>query len=299
MSGFKYDGNVEMWPGSAAAYIVELVGKKKRVLEVGCATGYMSRVLTERLGCQVTGIEIDPQGAEKAAACCHQVICGDVEQMEMPFAPASFDVVLFGDVLEHLRLPEAVLGKVRPLLADGGYVVASIPNITHMAVTLEMAQGRFIYNVVGLLDNTHLRFFCRQTVSELFSRTGYLITQWRQVLIPPELTEFQIDVGLYPPQMWEFIQQHNPDHDTYQFVVKAVPGDQPELSLASAGERSPEKSWEQELVSGKWHSRTIERLVERLRKREQKYCRELQHLRALLREKEAEIACMRSEAGKA
>ncbi|MGQ9557834.1 MAG: class I SAM-dependent methyltransferase [Desulfurispora sp.] len=299
MSGFKYDGNVEMWPGSAAAYIVELVGEKKRVLEVGCATGYMSRVLSERLGCQVTGIEIDPRGAEKAAAYCQQVICGDVEQMDMPFAPASFDVVLMGDVLEHLRFPDRVLEKVSPLLTAGGYVVASIPNITHIAVILEMARGRFLYQAVGLLDDTHLRFFCRQTVGELFRRTGYQITQRRQVIIPPELTEFQSEVGLYPPQMLDFIQQHHPDYHTYQFVVKAVPNAGLKASQALAGNVEPErKEWDQELVSGKWHSRAVERLVERLRRREQEHCRELQHLRALLREKEAELASLRGMSAK-
>ncbi|MBC7324430.1 MAG: class I SAM-dependent methyltransferase [Moorella sp. (in: Bacteria)] len=221
MAGFKYDGTLDLRPGSAAAQVLALVGENKEVLEVGCATGYMSRVLVERHGCRVTGIELDPRAAEKAAVICRQVICGDIESLDLPPELGPFEVIIFGDVLEHLRHPEETLRKVRSLLAEGGYLVASIPNLTHLSVVLELIRGRFLYRRLGLLDDTHLRFFCRETVDQLFQNAGYRITWWGRVVIPPELTEFQTDLESFPGQLIDYLKEQNPDYDTYQFVVRA------------------------------------------------------------------------------
>src|SRR5918992_581082 len=64
-------------PTSTHSRIVDLVPKGARVLEFGCATGYMSQVLRERLDCSVTGIEIDPEAARVAEAHCERVIADD------------------------------------------------------------------------------------------------------------------------------------------------------------------------------------------------------------------------------
>ncbi|HHW43766.1 MAG TPA: class I SAM-dependent methyltransferase [Desulfotomaculum sp.] len=291
MSGFKYDGTIDLRPGSAAAQVLVLVGKNKEVLEVGCATGYMSRVLVERNGCRVTGIELDPRGAEKAAAVCRRVICGDIESLDLPPELGPFEVIIFGDVLEHLRRPEETLRRVRPLLGEGGYVVASIPNITHLSVVLELIRGKFNYRKLGLLDDTHLRFFCRQTVDRLFRNAGYIITRWGRVAIPPELTEFQTDLELFPEELIDYLKKQNPDYETYQFVVRAdkngeqgsAGGQEGESEVAGA---PPEEA----LLSGQWHNEAVAGLVERLRQRERVKDREVTRLKKALLEKEREIA---------
>src|SRR5262245_540896 len=99
--------------------LLALVGDRKRVLGVGWSSGYLARPLVERGGV-VTGIEQDPAAAQAARDICADVLVGDVEELDLPFESGSFDVVLCGDLVEHLRDPEAFLSRVRPLLASEG-----------------------------------------------------------------------------------------------------------------------------------------------------------------------------------
>src|SRR5437867_6053879 len=148
-------------PGSTHSLVVSLVPRASRVLEFGCSAGYMSAVLKARLGCSVTAIELSPEAAQQAGAHCDRIVVGDAETLDFPrlFGADRFDAVVFADVLEHLREPGAVLQRVRPFLAEGGVVVASMPNVAHGSVRLALLGGEFRYRQAGLLDRTHLRFF--------------------------------------------------------------------------------------------------------------------------------------------
>jgi 2-polyprenyl-3-methyl-5-hydroxy-6-metoxy-1,4-benzoquinol methylase len=155
-----------------------------RVLDVGCASGYLAARLAAR-GCTVTGVELDEAAAAAAAAHCERVITGDIESPETRGAiPGGFDVVLLGDVLEHLVDPWEALAFVRSLLAPGGVVVTSIPNVAAWTVRLSLLRGSFEYTDMGLLDRTHLRFFTRATAHELVRRAGYEIE--RETFTPIE-----------------------------------------------------------------------------------------------------------------
>ena len=160
-------------PASTHSKIVSLVPPATRVLEFGCATGYMSEVLKNRLGCTVVGIEIDRDAAALAEQHTERVIVGDAEKIDYAaeLAGEEFDVVLFADVLEHLKEPADVLRRVRPFVAENGVVVASIPNIAHASVRLALLGGEFRYREWGLLDDTHLRFFTRASIQDLFEET--------------------------------------------------------------------------------------------------------------------------------
>ena len=181
MSGGSPRHDFDDTAGSTHNLVVGLVPRGARVLEFGCATGYMSRVLKERLGCPVTGIELSPEAAALAQGRCDRVVAGDAETLDVEcvFGDERFDAIIFADVLEHLREPGIVLQRVRALLAEGGAVVASIPNVAHGSVRLALLGGEFRYRDAGLLDRTHLRFFTRETVQDLFEGSGYAITHWR------------------------------------------------------------------------------------------------------------------------
>jgi GT2 family glycosyltransferase/2-polyprenyl-3-methyl-5-hydroxy-6-metoxy-1,4-benzoquinol methylase len=210
-------------PGSTHNLVVELVPSGATVLEFGCATGYMSAVLRQRLGCRVTGIEIDAAAAELARAEAERVIVGDAEQLdyERELRDQRFDVVLFADVLEHLRDPASVLRRVRPLLTAGGTIVASIPNVAHGSVRMALLGGEFRYNAKGLLDDTHLRFFTRESVLELFEDAGYVITEWQRKGSPIDQTEVvPTDIELPAPLREQL--EADPDATTYQFILRAV-----------------------------------------------------------------------------
>jgi 2-polyprenyl-3-methyl-5-hydroxy-6-metoxy-1,4-benzoquinol methylase len=208
-------------PASTHTKIVSLVPPATRVLEFGCATGYMSEVLKNRLGCTVVGVEIDRDAAALAEQHTERVIVGDAEKIDYAaeLAGEEFDVVLFADVLEHLKEPADVLRRVRPFVAENGVVVASIPNIAHASVRLALLGGEFRYREWGLLDDTHLRFFTRASIQDLFEETGYVITHWlRQRL---DVGETEIKVPQVPEAVRDWLAS-DPEATTYQFVLRAL-----------------------------------------------------------------------------
>jgi 2-polyprenyl-3-methyl-5-hydroxy-6-metoxy-1,4-benzoquinol methylase len=156
----------------AHAMLLEAVGRGNRVLDVGCSSGYLARPLAAR-GNTIVGIELDPDAARAAEEFCEQVLVGDVETMELPLEPGSFDVVLGGDVIEHLRNPAAALERLRPLLRPGGRVVVSTPNVANWAIRLSLLGGRFRYTDRGILDRSHTHLFTRATLAETLERAGY------------------------------------------------------------------------------------------------------------------------------
>ena len=181
-------------PASTHSKIVSLVPPATRVLEFGCATGYMTEVLKNRLGCTVVGIEIDRDAAALAEQHAERVIVGDAEKIDYAaeLAGEQFDVVMFADVLEHLKEPGDVLRRVRPFVAENGVVVASIPNIAHASVRLALLGGEFRYREWGLLDDTHLRFFTRASIQDLFEETGYVVTHWLRQRLDVGETEIRV-----------------------------------------------------------------------------------------------------------
>ena len=158
----------------AHAKLLEAVGSGKRVLELGCSSGYLAKPLSER-GNTVVGVELDAEAAREAERWCEHVIVGDVEAMTLPLSPSSFDVLLCGDVVEHLRDPTGVLARLRPLLKPAGTLVLSTPNIANWAMRLSLLGGRWRYTDRGFLDRTHVHFFTRATLVETVQQAGYRV----------------------------------------------------------------------------------------------------------------------------
>ncbi|AEF97063.1 class I SAM-dependent methyltransferase [Methanotorris igneus] len=163
-------------PYSSHMRIVQLVGNNKKVLDVGCSAGHLSKVFKEN-GCEVVGIELDDESAKIARNYCIDVIKGDVETINLNYPDEYFDVIVFGDILEHLKNPQTVLIKLRRYLKKDGYIVCSIPNIAHITVRLMLLMGKWEYEDVGLLDRTHLRFFTKKTAIKLAENAGFKIEE--------------------------------------------------------------------------------------------------------------------------
>lgn len=202
-------------PQSGHAKLLALVGTERRVLDVGCSSGYLARPLVES-GCAVVGVESDPAAAEEARSVCEDVLVGDVESMDLPFAGGSFDVVLCGDLIEHLRDPEAFLARVRPLLRREGRLVLTTPNVANWTMRLGLLAGRWRYTDRGILDRTHLHLFTRRTLVETLERAGYrVVTLDFTVPVPggrPRVERVAHAVGAVRPSLF-----------AYQFVVSAAP----------------------------------------------------------------------------
>jgi len=179
----EHYGDLHSRDGSSAAQrlVVEAVAAhvpaNGHVLDVGCSTGHLAGAIAAR-GVRVTGVEPDSAAAARARSACVEVLVGGIEDLAIRARlPRGVDAVVLADVLEHLTDPAEALAFVRELLAPGGVVVASIPNIAHWSARREVARGRFTYAEHGLFDRTHLRFFTRATARELATGAGYEVIE--------------------------------------------------------------------------------------------------------------------------
>ena len=159
-----------------------LPAKIDQFLDVGCGNGTTSAFI-RHLHPEVRwagGVELFAEAAEKARSVLDEVWCGDLEAtpFETEIAPASLDAILCLDVLEHLVDPWTVVKRLSPLLAEDGRLIISIPNIRNWKFIRKLLMnGDFHYRDAGLLDRTHLRFFTRATMFELFQGAGFRIEQ--------------------------------------------------------------------------------------------------------------------------
>jgi SAM-dependent methyltransferase len=196
--------------------LLALAGSPGRVLDVGCSTGYLARRLVER-GAVVVGIESDGRAAAEARGVCEDVLVGDVETMALSFPERFFDVVLCGDVIEHLRDPERFLARVRPLIRPGGKVVLTTPNVANWAMRLALFAGRWRYTDRGILDRTHLHLFTKKTLEEMLARAGYRVVALDVTAPVPLVAAPSVE------RVAHAIARLRPSLLAYQFVVAATP----------------------------------------------------------------------------
>lgn len=189
------------------------------VLDVGCASGGLLAALEGRAG-RREGVEIDPTAADRAAAIADVVHFGSITAVDLP--NDTFDVVVLGDVLEHVEDPVTVLGRVRPLLRQGGTIVVSLPNVAHWSIRWSLLLGRWEYRPAGILDDTHLRFFTWSSGAELLERSGFKIITRRPIV--PGLSA-HVGTGLPPllDRAWRAIGRRRPSLFAYQQLLVASP----------------------------------------------------------------------------
>ena len=149
----------------------------KDVLDIGCANGLFGQLLKERQRCVVTGIECDTELVNMAKARLDNVISGDIEEIIDRGSLGRFDCILCGDLLEHLNDPWKVVSGLKRHLKKEGLFVTSVPNIANWAIICEMLKGRWDYVPFSILSGTHLRFFTRHSLKELFEDAGYRIRE--------------------------------------------------------------------------------------------------------------------------
>jgi 2-polyprenyl-3-methyl-5-hydroxy-6-metoxy-1,4-benzoquinol methylase len=151
-----------------------------RILDIGCGEGSTGHYLKEhgRASC-VVGIEMNKDAAKKAVKCLDHVIEGDLEGLSLDgrvLEPCTFDFILCGDVIEHLKDPWKQLHRLQEYLKADGKIILSVPNVRHWKVTVPLVlAGEWNYTDSGLLDKTHLRFFTKKSIIRLLADTGYRI----------------------------------------------------------------------------------------------------------------------------
>jgi len=122
----------------------------------------------------VSGCEMLPEQAEMAAAVLNEDVAGDISEITLPWLPESFDCIIAGDVLEHLIDPWQVLTRIRLLLRQDGLLLVSLPNVRNWHVVYQLLiKDEWRYQVVGVMDKTHLRFFTRRSAEKMLTDCGY------------------------------------------------------------------------------------------------------------------------------
>jgi len=224
---------IERYPLKAGRYsshskILGLLGQgeSKLLLDVGCAQGHLLTAAYEA-GWWTVGIEYNEEDASVARNCGLDVRTGSAED-ELVKLNQKFDVVVIADVLEHLIDPEKVLQGIRNLLAPGGKVIISLPNIAHLSVRLSLGAGRFNYSDRGILDRTHLHFYTRRSINQLCTQTKFEIQSWTVTPAPIEevlpimeksiFLRWILSLSNKAAQVWK-------SGLAYQFIVEAVPTD--------------------------------------------------------------------------
>ena len=174
---------------------VELTGlfssDRKRLLDVGCASGATSALLKQLIpGLETWGVEPDPVAAQLAAQRMDRVFAKKLEDVDLiseGLGHGDIDAVLLADVLEHMYDPWRALVQLKPFLAQGAQVVISLPNVRNIGLVSDLVDGRFDYQKWGLLDITHIRFFTLDGAVRMLHETGYGV-QRVQANIDPTLS---------------------------------------------------------------------------------------------------------------
>jgi SAM-dependent methyltransferase len=164
-------------PYSSHSVILSILGKGDglRLLDVGAAQGFLAETLTSR-GFEVTAIEGNPFLAQAAAGKCHKVVTADLNH-PLPVLDGPFDVIVYGDVLEHLQQPLSVLKVINRYLTPNGRVLISVPNIAHLWSRMQLLSGKFEYTDRGILDRTHLHFFTLSSFRQFLNEADLDVTE--------------------------------------------------------------------------------------------------------------------------
>jgi SAM-dependent methyltransferase len=206
--------------------LILLPRSASRVVEVGCSSGSLAREFKKLGGtAYYTGIEVVPEYAELARRHCDRVLTLDIETVDEDYLHANLpsDCWIFGDTLEHLRDPWALLARIRKVIPTTGCIVACIPNAQHWSVQAMLSAGAFRYQTSGLLDRTHLRWFTRITITEMFEAAGFRIVDSRsRIFDEPAKEHILPQIRALAAAVGANADQAVIDAIPLQYVVRAV-----------------------------------------------------------------------------
>lgn len=197
------------------------------VIEVGCSSGALAREYKKlNAQCHYIGIEVVSEYAKLARRYCDTVYELDIERADEAYLRALLagDCWVFGDSLEHLNDPWALLQRIRHSIPKDGSVCACIPNAQHWSVQARLNSGEFRYEKSGLLDRTHLRWFTRITILEMFQQAGFkIVAGASRVFDRPEGKRLVPAIKLMASSAGVDPEVAVKDALAFQYVIRAVP----------------------------------------------------------------------------
>lgn len=149
---------------------------EQKVLEIGASGGNTILYLKEnKLAKEVMGVELmQMDGSNQKNALLDKFQIADIEKEEIDAPPEYFDIIICADVLEHLVDPWKTIEKISVHLKKDGLLIASLPNIREWKTLFKIIFKKdFRYDPYGgVLDKTHLRFFCKKNILQLLTTTS-------------------------------------------------------------------------------------------------------------------------------
>jgi len=217
----KYDCDLNLNDRNSLSVLISRIVPESVILEFGPANGRMTKYLREQLSCKVYAVEIDAGAANDTAQYTEDIIVDSIENYLWleKYGDLKFDFIIFADVLEHLYWPEIALKKSKTLLAKNGSILISIPNIAHNAIIINLLKNEFNYHPIGLLDDTHIRFFTKKTFDHLISDCDLYKAYETAIFMNPENTEFFNSYNDLPTDVANYLKAL-PFGEAYQFVFE-------------------------------------------------------------------------------
>jgi glycosyltransferase involved in cell wall biosynthesis len=209
--------------GSSHSMMLEMLAgaPPSRVLDVGCSGGLLAEHIRAR-GHYVVGVDyLEIPGVRQRTDEFYEA---DLNHPLPPQVGGGYDVVIAGDIIEHLYRPGEALREIRKALRPGGQVLLSVPNFGHFYPRLRTMFGLFGYDRRGILDDTHLRFFTRRTLRRMVRGFGFDILEERATGLP--LGTISEADGLRLRMMRRIDRgfvRLRPTLFGYQFVLRLVP----------------------------------------------------------------------------
>jgi 2-polyprenyl-3-methyl-5-hydroxy-6-metoxy-1,4-benzoquinol methylase len=156
--------------------IREVHGTALNILDVGCGAGATGQEL-QKIGHTVYGLDINPEAVAEANSVIKQALVLDLDKNgQLPFPKKHFDCIILADVLEHLQNPQHTMEMVREYLKNDGRIILSVPNIANYKVRWNLLWGRFDRGCAPILeDDSHIKFFTLKTLTQILTKTGYII----------------------------------------------------------------------------------------------------------------------------
>jgi 2-polyprenyl-3-methyl-5-hydroxy-6-metoxy-1,4-benzoquinol methylase len=168
-----------------------ITGSALQILDIGCGTGVLGAYFREHQQCTVQGIEINEDAYQIALTNLDKAYKANIETFDLPFEPNFFDVIVMGDVLEHLISPIPALEKLLVVLKSGGHIYITVPNIRYWRVVCNLVfRDRWDYASWGILDYTHLRFFTKSSIVKHLQQSGIKVAKVERVIKHPSISSW-------------------------------------------------------------------------------------------------------------
>lgn len=224
----KYSENMPPSLRDAIGWMYDYIEPNKTFLDFGCSTGYFGKLIKEAKNNKVYGVEISDDIIE-ARKVLDGVYSFDLDgKWPEKIYERKYDYLFFGDVIEHLKDPQKALEKCKELLKKDGLLFISTPNVAHISIRLELLGGNFEYESMGILDNTHLKYFTKSSLTQLVADAGYNL---KSIDITPNdypdtvITEWLDKLGLEANEkFWKIVNSPEARAFQYKLVLEKPDG---------------------------------------------------------------------------